>query len=280
MRIIWISVGICLVLLVVAFGFYQPVLNSQQSINDQQPDLVADPFAEDEPVAEETEVTLAALPQNTADKSPEPAVENPEHRELTNTQEKSTNFSSETDTAGVINSTGDQLSSGNLTGNANSDIGKTALTTQTDTTDTNQVVAHRTSALSIPSFSQKPENDKLAVIVHADNRQSLTPREIRAMYMDKLTRWDDGKRVMLYNLPLGDKHREQFSRRVLNMTALEADKLELERRANNRAINPVKVKAKNIVISYVERHPNAIAYVPLSQVRERSEVKVIMTFPK
>jgi hypothetical protein len=268
------------VLLVVAFGFYQPVLNSQQSINDQQPDLVADPFAEDEPVAEETEVTLAALPQNTADKSPEPAVENPEHRELTNTQEKSTNFSSETDTAGVINSTGDQLSSGNLTGNANSDIGKTALTTQTDTTDTNQVVAHRTSALSIPSFSQKPENDKLAVIVHADNRQSLTPREIRAMYMDKLTRWDDGRRVMLYNLPLGDKHREQFSRRVLNMTALEADKLELERRANNRAINPVKVKAKNIVISYVERHPNAIAYVPLSQVRERSEVKVIMTFPK
>lgn len=97
------------------------------------------------------------------------------------------------------------------------------------------------------------------------------------MYMDKLTRWDDGKPVMLYNLPLGDKFREKFSQRILNMSALKADKLELQRRENHRAINPVKVKAKNIVVSYVERHPNAIAYVPLSEINDRASVKVVLT---
>jgi len=63
----------------------------------------------------------------------------------------------------------------------------------------------------------------------------------------------------------------------LNMSALQADEEESIRRDNNAAINPVRVKAKNIVVSYVERNPNAIAYVPLSLIRDKSNVKVIMT---
>jgi hypothetical protein len=63
------------------------------------------------------------------------------------------------------------------------------------------------------------------------------------------------------------------------MSALEADAAESQRRGNNLVVNPVQIKAKNIVISYVERDPNAIAYVPLSMVREKSSIKVVMTLP-
>ena len=97
--------------------------------------------------------------------------------------------------------------------------------------------------------------------------------------MDRLTRWKDGSRVMLYNLPLGDKFREKFSETILEMTALEADTAENKRRELHINANEVEVKAKNIVVSYVEQHPNSVAYVPLSMVRERSSVKVILTIP-
>lgn len=288
MRVVWISAGLCLALLVGFFGFFNPAADQKQSVADNAPVMTGNPFAEDEIAArnnENKDVTLAALSQGgevatgeisgTAGEPgalPETARQDAENQTTDGeavAADQAASSRQPSDVAGELTNPLTSDSSGASTNSA-------AITNSTVTQETSKAppLASSTSFLSY----RKPETkNKIAVIIHSDNPQMLSPREIRAMYMDKLTRWDDGKRVMLYNLPLGDKYREQFSKRILNMSALEADKLELERRENNLAINPMKVKAKNIIVSYVERHPNAIAYVPLSEISDRANVKVVLT---
>lgn len=124
------------------------------------------------------------------------------------------------------------------------------------------------------------KSDHVAIIVHEKNKENVTAKDIKNMYLERLTHWRNGARISLFNLPLGDKSRERFSRKILNMSALKADQLESQRRDENDPGNPATVKAKNIIVSYVERDPNAIAYVPISAIRTSSQVKVLFTIPE
>ena len=123
------------------------------------------------------------------------------------------------------------------------------------------------------------KSDRVAVIVHINNKKNVTLNDIKNMYMEKLIHWRNGSKISLYNLPLGDKSRERFSKHVLKMTSLKADQMELKRQEDLQSSNPPRVKAKNIIVSYVERDTNAIAYVPLSLIRASAQVKVVMTIP-
>lgn len=291
MRIMWISTGLCLALLVVFFGVYEPGPDEQQSANaDQAQDVTANPFAGDEPGTEDTNVKLAALPASAAKPVNNAAPDEATARSAPQVQD---NVGHETDTdtdtdkgaagfarqqiAAAAGQTVAALDSDN-TGEITAKDGAPSGETDGAATKHDQATRHRAS-VTVSSFLNDPDDDTIAVIVHSSNQQSLSSAEIRAMYMDKLTRWNDGSRVTLYNLPLGDQDREKFSKSILEMTALEADKLETQRREQHKTVNPVKVKAKNIVVSYIERHPHAIGYVPLSEVNERSNVRVLMTIP-
>jgi len=123
------------------------------------------------------------------------------------------------------------------------------------------------------------DNEKIAIIVNVQNKQDITKAELKNIYMNDITHWRDGSKIALYNLPLGDKWREKFSRGVLNMSALDADRTESNRKSVDNAFSPGYVKAKNIIVSYIERNPHAIAYVPLSAVKKNSQVNVLMTLP-
>jgi len=122
-------------------------------------------------------------------------------------------------------------------------------------------------------------SEKIAIIVNASNKQGITKAELKKIYMRHVSHWRDGSKIMPFNLPLGDKWREKFSQRVLNMSALEADLAESNRMSDGRAPMSGQVKAKNIIVSYIERNPNAIAYVPLSVIKKNSQVRVLMTLP-
>jgi hypothetical protein len=284
MRIVWISVGLCLALLVVFLGIYEPGPDEQPSANaEQAKDLTADPFADDEPGAEDKNVTLAALPASASkpknNGSPNGAtvksapVAQEDAGSETDNKAANVAYRQNGGAAQQTTATLDSDGAGKITGDVADQSGEPG-----DVAEPGPAERH-TASVTVSSFLDDPDDDTIAVIVHSSNQQSLSPAEVRAMYLDKMTRWDDGARVMLYNLPLGDKDREKFSKNILDMTALEADKLESKRRENHQVVNPVKVKAKNIVVSYIERHPHAIAYVPLSEVSERSNVRVLMTIP-
>ena len=275
MRVIWISLVIFIAAFAIAFGLHDPDAGAQLSAAGESKPAIENPFVEDK--AADEQVNLAALPQNqqsnikqedlntpanVVDNIADPAVVEPmQNQDITSSSQTAAENPGDGKTAAIQNA-----------GSQNEVAAAENSGEQSDATPIKKPLG-----LLARSAEQRRNVNKVAVIVHQENDQPLTPQEIRAMYTDRVTHWKDGSKVMLYNLPLGDKHREKFSQRVLNMSALQADEEESIRRDNNAAINPVRVKAKNIVVSYVERNPNAIAYVPLSLIRDKSNVKVIMT---
>jgi hypothetical protein len=270
MRIIWISVFLFLAVTLLTVVLHEPGENPIQHLSRQKAPDAANPFIEDE--GHNKQVELAALP---ADQQPEQSLSEPTPQ----TQVDSA-LPVEAQSHVEDNARQAELASTESVADTPADVAET----EVNANDGNAAAAESAAqqkplGLLARSLEQTKNQNKIAVIVHVENNQELTVNEIRAMYQDRITRWQDGSKIMLYNLPLGDSHREKFSRDILDMTALEADEAESKRRENNLAINSVRVKNKNIVVSYVEREPNAIAYVPLSMIRDKSNVKVVATLP-
>jgi len=289
MRVIWISLGIFIAIFAIAIGLHDPDADLPFSASVESKPQIENPFAEDESV--EDQAHLAALSENQQPENQRSENQQPDNQKFNLNQDENApvDVAGRTTDSTIVESTQNQVvASSDQTVTANLDAEKAAVP-QNAGSQNDAVAAEKNIAVqpdSVPqkkplgllarSAEQRRNENKVAVIVHQENDQPITAQEIRAMYMDRVTEWKDGSKVMLYNLPLGDKHREKFSERVLNMSALQADEAESVRRSNNVAINPVHVKAKNIVVSYVERNPNAIAYVPLTMIRDKSNVKVIM----
>jgi hypothetical protein len=269
MRVIWISVGIFLVVGIAGYVMFEPEI--KESLVASQQAAVENPFVENTKSNESTksDIDLAVLPiQPTQQTLPtDGSSSNAASAQISSSPEQSSQTidisektNKENDQAILIEDTSPTVA-GQAESDAEADKEKKKL------------------GPSMLVFEREKKKNKVAVIIHENNSQQLTAKEIKALYLDRLTRWSDGSRVMLYNLPLGDKYRDMFSKSVLKMTALEADKQEIKRRELRIKANDVEVKSKNVVISYVEQHPNAVAYVPLSLVREKSGVKVVFTIP-
>jgi len=295
MRVLWISVFIFLVVVLFSLVLHEPAENQHVQQSSLGPSQPSDPFVSEK--VEDKQVELAALPAGAGESL---NAEEPQLAPLISSDASQSNLSqpsvpqpdeAQFSSAGVSPNDVEQtlkvseaqqireeavVQPGD---NVTASESESTVSVATDAIEPELSPQSRPLGLLARSIQKKKNQNKLAVIVNLDNSQELTIDEIRAMYMDQITHWQDGSKIMLYNLPLGDSHREKFSQNILNMSALEADEAETERRDNHLAINSVRVKAKNIVVSYVEREPNAIAYVPLSFVREKSHVKIIATFP-
>jgi hypothetical protein len=271
LRVIWISVGLLAVVISLGFFFIEP--DSDEPTVAIQSATISDPFVDN---SGEKTVDLAVLPSGDPSTDNLNTSANIKNSDLENSDIENSETTRAATTASEEFPSNEVLAGGSrkssvLDDNKNTQTVPSKIPSKTP--------GKKKLGLSMLAFEKEKKRNKIAIIVHENNSQALTAREIKALYMDKLTRWSDGSRVRLYNLPLGDKHREKFSEAILKMTALEADTAESKRRELRVNANPVEVKAKNIVVSYVEQHPNALAYVPLSLVREKSSVKVIFTIP-
>jgi hypothetical protein len=267
----WISVFLFLAVVLLSVGLYDPDETPQQLSSVAETSDAANPFVEGEVQAKPVE--LAALPGGqqqavAAVTTPSVGAETPLEQPGNHAAEEAGRVD-----AGVTGASFEK------TGAQYPDAAAPLAVNHVDSIQPEEAAPMKPEGLLARSIEQENNQNKIAVIVHLKNNQVLTKNEIQAIYQDRVTQWRDGSGITLYNLPLGDKHREKFSRNILNMSALEADAAESQRRGNNLVVNPVQIKAKNIVISYVERDPNAIAYVPLSMVREKSSIKVVMTLP-
>ncbi|MCI0505382.1 MAG: hypothetical protein L0Z73_04665 [Gammaproteobacteria bacterium] len=269
MRVMWISVFLFLAVVLLSVGLYEPDENPQQLSSVVDTSIAASPFVEGE--VQEKQVELAALP--VGQMQAEALTAAPPIGDETPLEQPRSDAEAGQINAGTIGTSLENTGALDLNTVAPLAVNHVDLVQSEGTSQTKPV------GLLARSIEQQNNQNKIAVIVHLENNQVLTKNEIQAIYQDRVTQWRDGSGITLYNLPLGDRHREKFSRRILDMSALEADAAESKRRENNMLVNPVQIKAKNIVVSYVERDPNAIAYVPLSMIREKSNVKVVMTLP-
>jgi len=116
---------------------------------------------------------------------------------------------------------------------------------------------------------------KVAVIVNSANTQALSKLDIKNIYSDIVTTWENGKTISVYNLPLKSPAREKFSRGVLKMSASSAE-MELNNlKITNRMKNPQKEKREKLVVSIVARNPDAVGYVSASLVENKTGIRVL-----
>lgn len=276
MRVVWISAGLLVSFIVVLVTLYEPESDQPPQLATENPETI-NPFVEEKPDAGKAEasaeVDLAKLPTDAV------ADEGAELQPDTGSQQTSQHgqapeaeiAANETKLAVSAKVAADKSTDINL----NADNVESLVVAQPK----EPAGEEKKLGLAMIAFEKEKNKEKVAVIVHQSNTQQLTEKEIKALYLDRLTRWQDGSKVMLFDLPLGDKYRDKFSKSILKMTALEADLQESKRRELRIKANDVEVKAKNVVVSYVEQNPRAVAYVPLNLVREKSNVKVILTIP-
>ena len=125
--------------------------------------------------------------------------------------------------------------------------------------------------------SAKTDFDIIAVIVNEDNHEEISVADLRNYYTDKVNSWKSGRNIVVYHLPLGSDARQQFSQKILQLTALEAATQASNRRITNRSVNESLTKTETLVMANVARNPDAIGYVPLATINDQPHIRVIMT---
>lgn len=163
---------------------------------------------------------------------------------------------------------------------------RTTITRYADiTTDTNSAPVDFASISAGKPVQEPPakkpllRNSGLVVIVNKANSKTLARSDISNIYRDRITRWPTGERILVLNLPLDSGERRRFSTEVLEMSPLDAATESSNRAITNRVQNEYRTKNADVVVSYIERNPNAIGYVPAAAITDNDNVRVVYTIP-
>ena len=105
----------------------------------------------------------------------------------------------------------------------------------------------------------------VAVIVHPARRAELSVEEVAQIYLRRKRFWDDGTTIVPLNLPSGAPLRAHFSQLVFHQTETRlADYW--NRQYFYGILPPATLASTEAVRRYVASDPNAIGYVPGSEV--------------
>ena len=119
--------------------------------------------------------------------------------------------------------------------------------------------------------------ESVVVIVNSANQQDLSASDIKAIYTDKLIQWNDHSTIKSFDLPVEDAVREQFSQKILGVSARDTAREWANRKITNSAKNPAYTKREKMVLLSVKRYRNAIGYVSKSAASGTNGVRVVMT---
>jgi ABC-type phosphate transport system substrate-binding protein len=109
------------------------------------------------------------------------------------------------------------------------------------------------------------QGDRVAVIVHPERHAELSIEEVAQIYLRRKRFWDDGSTIVPLNLPSGAPLRARFSGQVLYQTESRlADYW--NRQYFYGILPPATLASTEAVRRYVASDPNAIGYVPASEV--------------
>lgn len=118
-----------------------------------------------------------------------------------------------------------------------------------------------------------PPATPLAVIVHRERRAAPSLDEVAQIYLKRKRHWDDGAPIVPLNLPAGTPYRAAFSQAVLRQgEARLADYW--NRQYFYGILPPATLASTDAVLRYVATEPNAVGYVPASEVND--SVRVVL----
>ncbi len=105
----------------------------------------------------------------------------------------------------------------------------------------------------------------LVVVANRDaGLHTVSPMELRRIFLTKMTRLSSGKAAEPANLPLGGAERIWFDRSVLQMTPEQVRLYWIDRKVRGGAPPPEPIASPPLVLRHVARHEGGIAYVKAS----------------
>jgi ABC-type phosphate transport system substrate-binding protein len=117
------------------------------------------------------------------------------------------------------------------------------------------------------------EEEGVVVIVHPRRPVKLSLEEVAQIYLRRRRFWDDGAAIVPLNMASDAPLRAQFAERVLNQSqARLADYW--NRQYFQGILPPATLASTEAVRRYVASEPNAIGYVPASEVNR--SVRVVL----
>jgi hypothetical protein len=113
--------------------------------------------------------------------------------------------------------------------------------------------------------------DPLAVIVHPERQGTLSADDVAHIYLRRKRFWDNGTPIVPLNLPSGTPLRLRFSTTLLRQSDAQLA-LYWNRQYFYGILPPATLVSTEAVQRYVASDPNAIGYVPASEVGESVRV--------
>ncbi len=129
------------------------------------------------------------------------------------------------------------------------------------------------SSVAAPSGAS---NDELVVIVNRSNRAgNLSKGDLRAIFLSKRMRWEDGSKILAVNLPNSNASRHRFDEVVLGMSREDVGKYWVDRRLRGGTGAPKSVSSPEVVVKVVSDSETAVGYVSRADVNQ--SVKIVAT---
>ncbi|GMT42450.1 MAG: hypothetical protein IEMM0002_0861 [bacterium] len=130
-------------------------------------------------------------------------------------------------------------------------------------------------ALFCIGVSRPASAEDILVIVNKVNPvNSLTADDIKRFYKNIDVSWEWGATVNLFDLPLTNDARRDFSEKLLGKSAMEVATYWANKKITNTAKNPpTSLKSETLMLTKVATDAGAIGYVSKSKVN--SQVKVV-----
>lgn len=122
--------------------------------------------------------------------------------------------------------------------------------------------------------------EQVSVVVNINNNEEITPEMIKQIYTDKRNFWESGKEILLFELPVKDRGREVFSKKLLNKSAISSQSDWSNRFVKNTIKNKVKIKPEKLVAKFVSINQSSIGYISTEMAKQQKNIKIIMTIDK
>jgi ABC-type phosphate transport system substrate-binding protein len=121
--------------------------------------------------------------------------------------------------------------------------------------------------------------ETMAVVVNKNNPiATLSMAQIKRIYQDDMVRWPSGDKIQVFDLPVDNANRAQFSRSVIGKSPEKVAAEWANKKVMNTAKNPPQVVRSKVLMLYkVSKSKTAIGYIPLSMAKGKAMLKVMAT---
>ncbi|NRB37182.1 MAG: hypothetical protein HRU20_01795 [Pseudomonadales bacterium] len=115
---------------------------------------------------------------------------------------------------------------------------------------------------------------EVVVVVNPDNHNQLTQTQIRHIFLGKALTFPNGDKVQMYDLPQGDKNRDDFRNKLLRKSETRLSSYWARMLFSSRAKPPRQLDDAAAIKRIISQNPNAIAYINEDDVD--AQVRVVM----